>query len=134
MPKRRSYRKGGYRKRYNPRPQRSLMVKPDGLYKERVKFIKDVLFRLDGAGGASCYLNIHHSRVYPTYIGPTGVNNCFVDSDNAQFGQVARIFQKYAIYGVSVRLIQKEFFPENSSSANVRGIASGTVPDYDPGS
>lgn len=48
MPKRRSYRKGGYRKRYNARPMRSLTVKPDGLYKERVKFIKDVYFRTDG--------------------------------------------------------------------------------------
>lgn len=70
--------------------------------------------------------------MYPSYIGNAAPNNCFVDSDNAQFIQVARIFQKYAIYGVSVRLVQKEFFPENSSSANVRGIASGTIPDYDP--
>lgn len=67
MPKKRTRR--GSRKTYSkPRMGRSLQVKPDGLYKERVKFVKDVYFRLDGAGGASCYLNVHHSRVYPQAI------------------------------------------------------------------
>lgn len=40
-------------------------IKPDGMYKERIKFVKDVFVRVDGSGNGTCYLNIHHSRNYP---------------------------------------------------------------------
>lgn len=43
--------------------------------------------------------------------------------------QQARNFQKYAVYGVHVKVIPKEFFPESSSTENVRAIHCATTTD-----
>lgn len=44
---------------------------------------------------------------------------------------MARNFQKYAVYGVGIKVVPKEFFPESTSTENVRAIHSGTTTDMD---
>ena len=44
---------------------------------------------------------------------------------------MASIFQKYAVYGLAVKIIPKNFLPSSTAEANIRGIASATMTDCD---
>ena len=88
-------------------------LKPDGMYKEKVKFVLDILVRVPGVGSApSAFLNVHHTYPLQSSSGTTVPGNVHFNADNLQFQQVASLFQKYAVYGVAIKIIPKNFFPD----------------------
>lgn len=42
---------------------------------------------------------------------------------------IAQNYSKYAIYGVKVRFVPKEYFPESSAGANIRGFSVTSLID-----
>lgn len=43
---------------------------------------------------------------------------------------MARNYQKYAVYGCSVKILPKAFFPSAVTEANIQGISAATTTDY----
>lgn len=68
--------------------RRAPRVKPDGLYKEKVTIVRDVV--TDSSTG-DAWMNIHWLRYTPAGF-PLPNNNTFLDTNNEQFTNVAKLF------------------------------------------
>ena len=77
MPKRyRQKRKNGYRKRRRFRRKKGLLVKPDGIHKEKITIVRDITIN---SGGSLGHLNV--SWITPSY-GNTISNFAYLDTNN----------------------------------------------------
>lgn len=67
--------------------RRSPRVKPDGMYKEKITIVTDVVTDTTG----SAFVNINWFQRTPTPV-PFANQNIYLDTNNQQWDQVSRLF------------------------------------------